>query len=356
MSNGSSGESDQPAQVGIVVAALNAAEYLAATLNSIQAQSMPNWLCVVVDDGSTDDTAQIASRFANRDQRFSVYSQANAGLPSARNTGIAALSESRWLAFIDSDDTWLPDALEALCAAADERPDAVAVYGLAEYMDEAGRPMRLGEHPATQRDRRQPGRLDLRGVDTAADGTFAVVMVSGTIWPPAVGIYDRRTVVRAGLFDPQQRFVEDWDLYVRMSRFGPFVPIDRQVAWYRQHPAGMTRREVEMAYYYARVRWKAYTSPHNSPTQRRLVRRVWASLQIRSVLWTATAAARAIRSRDWATSKSALAACGVFTAELLAGRPAEPTERAARHIARFIASRRSKTHRGTTSAQLGRPR
>ena len=333
--------SDGTTRVGIVVAAYNAEAYLGETLASIARQDVVDWRCVVVDDGSVDDTAAIAEGFAARDDRFHVVRQANSGVSAARNVGLQALPQTTWVAFLDSDDTWLPATLDVLLEAVAARPDAVGVYGLAEYMDEQGRPIHPGVHPAVQRDRRRAGRIDLHEVDPGEDGTFESLVVSGTIWPPGVGLFRRSVVRRVGGFDPDQLAAEDWDLFLRMSRHGPFVPVEQQVCWYRQHGSNATADEQKMAYYYAGVRWKAWTSTENTAAQRWVVRRVWLSLHLRSLVWTLTAFVRACRAGEWPTARAAAAATAVFTVELARCRPSPPTRRSAGYTAQFIAARRA---------------
>ena len=126
-------------RVSIVVPAHNAARFLSATLASIQAQVERRWECVVVDDGSVDDTAEIAAAFAREDRRFRVVRQPNRGASAARNAGFrAADPTSGFLTFMDSDDIWLQHALGTLLTRLEARPEAIGSHGLAEFIDESG--------------------------------------------------------------------------------------------------------------------------------------------------------------------------------------------------------------------------
>ncbi len=110
---------------------------------------------MIVDDGSSDGTAALAEAAARRDGRMSLLRQSNRGVSSARNVGseFIARDGTRWVMFLDSDDVLVDDAFEALRAALANYTRAVGAYGLAEYMDLAGRPFAAGMHSALQNHR-----------------------------------------------------------------------------------------------------------------------------------------------------------------------------------------------------------
>ena len=99
--------------VSIITPAYRAAAYIEATINSVQAQTYANWEMLIADDCSPDDTRAIVSRRAATDSRIRLIAlDQNGGPARARNAAIAAAS-GRWLAFLDSDDLWLPAKLES---------------------------------------------------------------------------------------------------------------------------------------------------------------------------------------------------------------------------------------------------
>lgn len=101
-----------PGLVSIVMAAYNSERYVADAIASVVAQTFQDWELLVVDDGSTDRTLAIASDFAKDEPRIRViHLDNNRGVANARNVGIAA-ARGRYLAFLDSDDLWLPPKLE----------------------------------------------------------------------------------------------------------------------------------------------------------------------------------------------------------------------------------------------------
>ncbi|HEY0009373.1 MAG TPA: glycosyltransferase family A protein, partial [Tepidisphaeraceae bacterium] len=130
------------AKIGVVVPCYNSGKYLANTLESIAAQTMTNWLCVIVDDASTDNTADIAQCFVARDHRFELIAIPWAGVSVVRNSGFAALrGRCEYVIFLDSDDLWHPETLTTLFNLIKENPNAPAVMGAADFMDENENPI-----------------------------------------------------------------------------------------------------------------------------------------------------------------------------------------------------------------------
>ena len=116
-------------RVSVVVPVYNVARYLEECLRSIAGQNVRDIEVVLVDDGSTDASPEIAARFAARDGRFRVVRQENAGLGAARNTGVREAS-GEFIAFADSDDVLPRDGYRALLAALDESGSDFASGGV----------------------------------------------------------------------------------------------------------------------------------------------------------------------------------------------------------------------------------
>ncbi len=112
-----------PAPEISIVVPTHGGRFLAATVASIRAQTFAGWELVIVDDGSRDGTAGVAAGLATADGRIRVVTHAhNRGIAAARNAGLASISPaSRFVAFLDHDDLWMPDALALLRAELDTR-------------------------------------------------------------------------------------------------------------------------------------------------------------------------------------------------------------------------------------------
>ena len=117
--------------ISIIVPIYNVEDYLRECLDSIQKQTYPNFECIMVNDGSTDNSKQIAEEYLV-DSRFTLINQSNQGLSSARNTGISHIrEESTFISFVDSDDYIYPDFLETLIEHIED--DVDIIEGMIEY-------------------------------------------------------------------------------------------------------------------------------------------------------------------------------------------------------------------------------
>src|SRR5437899_2196138 len=102
-------------KVSVVVPCYNAQQYLARTLESVRSQTLHDWECIVVDDGSTDRSAAVVDAYVEDDARVRLLRQPNAGVSRARNAGYAASRpESEYLLFLDADDVLEARMLETL--------------------------------------------------------------------------------------------------------------------------------------------------------------------------------------------------------------------------------------------------
>jgi len=314
--------------VGIVVPAYNAERWIGATLRSVQAQTYEAWSCVVVDDGSQDGTVNVVRSFTAGDDRILLVTQPNGGVSSARNAGLRELPDCAYLTFLDSDDVWLPDAVEVLVTALQHRPDAVGAYGLAEYIDDRGQPLHPGLHPERQRWRRELKGRRLRLQEPTEDATFRTMIVVGPIWPPAVAVQRTETVVAVGGFDPTFPILQDWEFYLRLTRHGPYVAVDRHVAQYRRQDNNLTSQHDRVQYDADRVRRVAWASSDNTPQQRQELVHAWRRLERRQVLVLGRHLLRSLARRRWRSAGEA--AVGTVLSAGLSLRPAPPQPSARR--------------------------
>lgn len=200
--------------VSVITPCYNGSRYLRATLESALRQSCPPAEILVVDDGSTDDSAAIADSFGPPVRLVRLGT--NQGESAARNRGIEEASGSHLL-FLDADDLLSPDALSHLVAALEGAdPQAVALMGCAWFEQDPSQP--YATRPARER-------------------RFFPEIIESNFAPPLCWLAPRSVVIAAGGFHAPLRWFEDWDLWWRVGVIGPpLVPVDVIGALYRRHP------------------------------------------------------------------------------------------------------------------------
>ena len=100
-------------KISVIIPVFNTHLYLEQCLKSVSEQTFTDWEALVVNDGSTDDSALIINKWIERDSRFHILSQPNSGLSAARNTGLKH-ANGKYIFFLDSDDFLSPNALNDL--------------------------------------------------------------------------------------------------------------------------------------------------------------------------------------------------------------------------------------------------
>ena len=203
--------------VSIVVPAYNHGQWIAETLTSVLRQTFTDWEAIVVDDGSTDETAQVAAGFA---PRIRYLRQENQGVSAARNRGLA-LGSGRYVAFLDDDDVWPPDKLELQVRALEAAPQVGMCYGAVctmrgEWVGDCSKPTYRGDIllPLLRR------RIRL--------GPSAVLIRRDVL--DDVGGFDTRFSVSA-----------DYDLWLRIAARFPADYVDKPVLYYRITPGAWHR-------------------------------------------------------------------------------------------------------------------
>lgn len=308
--------------IAVVVPVYGVEEFVEATLESVRAQTHGNWECIVVDDGSPDDSVARALRVIDTEPRMRLVRQENLGLSAARNTGLALLGPAvEYVAFLDSDDVWCPTALEDLVTELEKHPTAVGTYGYAELIDAAGAVIHPGLHRGRQLDRRRINGWRLEPVPAASALTFNEAVVVSPLWPPAVGLHRRWAVEEVGSFDTSLRELEDWDFYLRMLRLGDYQPVAAQVAGYRQRAGQMTQRVAEMVRGHDLVRRTTWCSPENTRAQRSAATRAWRQLQARRTARSAQRLLRAARRGRWSEIGPLALGTAILASQNLASGP-----------------------------------
>ena len=220
--------------VSVVIPAHNRADLLGQTLDSVRAQTLRDWECVVADDGSADDTPRVIADYAARDERFRAVAGRFGSASAARNRGAAAATGT-YLSFLDSDDLMEPDKLAWQTAALEADAAATIVYGDT-----------LLFHPG------EPAKTSLYTPGAPRPRSFEGLLSFSAIYAPTV----RAAAFRdAGGFDESLASAEDWDMWLSLARRGKLLFEPRVALRYRVHAgnkSGHTLRNFRCAVKVAR--------------------------------------------------------------------------------------------------------
>lgn len=265
-----------PPSISIIIPAWNAARFLSATLASVQAQTVQEWECIVVNNGSTDTTEQLVSEWSRTDPRFCLISIEEKNQCRARNAGFSkSSSHSTYITFLDADDVWLPDALELLRNELERHNEAVAAHGLADIIDEDGVVTSPGTFADFGRNRLGYDNGRIRSWSLSEPTCFACLVWAFHMFPPGVLLTRRRCYERVGLFDDSLQRGVDWDIAIRISREGPIRFLDQVVIFYRMHQLNLSKGHNTDQNWIRRIWAKTLESPANTKEHRRILRDGW---------------------------------------------------------------------------------
>jgi glycosyltransferase involved in cell wall biosynthesis len=245
-------------RISVVIPAYNAAAHLAATLKSVCQQTTAPAEVIVVDDGSTDDTGEIARSFGAR-----VLRVANGGPSAARNAGTQSAS-GQYIAYLDADDVWLPDKLATQLA--ELRCFGAPAFSFTDYrmFDERGvhrcKSELLRRFAFRRSVRLRRGRTSV----VMAPKNSAPVLYDSYIVPSSL-LVRRADVLAIGGFDQSLRVTEDYEFLLRLFRIVPAVVVLKPLVLYRQHGGQATSNSTLMRTGFFEVAKRVAASPQRYP-------------------------------------------------------------------------------------------
>ena len=239
--------------VSVIVPTYNYGHFIGQTLKSLQAQTYSYWECVVVDDGSTDDTAEVVARLSDSDRRIKFLRQKNLRQAAARNNGLRN-SSGQYVQFLDADDLLEPRKLERQVEYLERHPEVDIVYGDVRFFSTEDPDERLytmwGENKPWM-----PG-ISGRGIEVLRP------LVRVDTIPINAALVRRSVIERTGFFDESLPPVEDWDYWVRCAMGGmrfQYQDLEDTLALIRSHPSSASKSNLRMAAAEVRLRRKLKT-------------------------------------------------------------------------------------------------
>ena len=224
-------------KVSVVIPCYNARRYIDATLRSVAAQQWPDVEVIVVDDGSTDGSAQHVEA---HHPAVRLLRQPNQGVAAARNAGISA-ARSHWIAFLDADDLWLPGKLAAQFELLGRSPGSRMAYS-AWHVWTSQEPT-PDAHELAEFERQRSAR----SWDGPSGWIYPQLLLDCEVWTTTV-LAERSLLDELGGFDAGLRIGEDYDLWLRASRLTTIVRVPQPLALYRMHPSSITKAAPPINY------------------------------------------------------------------------------------------------------------
>ena len=206
----------------VIITSYNYGEYLPDAIRSALNQTDRDFELLIVDDGSTDRSIEIAERC--EDPRVRIIARAHAGLGATRNAGIRHAC-GRYVTFLDADDVWAPEKLERQCAFLDGHPHIALVYSRFGVLSDQGRVQSEGHALLTAKPSGDVFRYLLRGNLIGAPSTICM----------------RREILGdEGIeFDESNLYVEDWHFYLRLALNHEIAYLPHTLAYHRSHSRNM---------------------------------------------------------------------------------------------------------------------
>ena len=239
--------------VSVVIPAYNAASYIVATLNSVWAQTFTDYEVFVVNDGSPD-TPALEQALQPFRAKIRYIKQENRGPSSARNAAIRQ-ARGKYVAFLDSDDLWLPQHLTRQVETLEKNPAIGLVYANALHIE--------GNTPTGVAFESTPQSLPV---------TLEALLRERSTVNTSSAVASRQAIVDAGLFDEGMNRCEDYDLWLRIARNGVGITFTREVLTCHRLGNGLARNRELMKRARIRVYQKTLSAGPLTAAQSSIIR------------------------------------------------------------------------------------
>lgn len=205
--------------ISVIIPAYNAQSTIAKTIESVRQQTYSNLEIIVIDDGSSDRTAEIVNSI--QDLRIKLFNYPNGGVANARNRGIVK-AKGEYIAFLDADDFWTGDKLELQLQALIENPDAGVAYSWTYFLYQD---------------------ICYPSVPVYHQGNiYPQLLTKNFIHHGSNPLIRSEAIISVGEFDLSFSHCADWDYYLRLAAKYDFVVVPKHQIYYRQSANSMTSK------------------------------------------------------------------------------------------------------------------
>ncbi|WNZ23803.1 glycosyltransferase family 2 protein [Leptolyngbya sp. NK1-12] len=209
--------------ISVIIPAYNAEKTILSAITSVQKQTFSDWEVIVINDGSTDGTVQKLASIS--DQRLKVFSYPNAGVSTARNRGLDRASGD-YIAFLDADDQWTADKLEAQLAALQHHPDAGVAYSYTHFIFEDKADSFIEDSQAYQ------------------GNVYADLLLKNFLHSGSNPLIRKEAILSTGNFNPCLSYGEDWEYWLRLAAKWNFVLVPKPQILYYHSPYSASNQNL----------------------------------------------------------------------------------------------------------------
>jgi glycosyltransferase involved in cell wall biosynthesis len=199
-------------RISAIIPVYNGEKTIRETIESVLNQTFSDFEVIVIDDGSTDSTLEIISSL--KDSRIKVFTYPNSGQPESRNRGLSHAS-GEYISFLDADDLWTPDKLEAQYKALQDNPKAAVAYSWTDSIDASGKFFRRG------------------GYRTENGDVYTKLLLNDFIESGSNPLILKQALIEVGGCDKSLTNAHDWDMWLRLAARYHFVVVPKVQILYR---------------------------------------------------------------------------------------------------------------------------
>ena len=219
-------------RVSVIIPTYNRADFIAYAIDSVLAQTLQDFEIIVADDGSTDETDRVLESYGDRVRYVRLD---HSGLPATVRNAALQLAQGDYVAFLDSDDGWLPHKIEQQVRILDDNPNVGLVHSNALVLE-------VGQD--------KPSRLYFED-EKRRNGKVLRDLLQDNFVITSTAIVRRSLLKQAGSFDENRllRAIEDYDLWLRIAALSEFYYVPEALAIYRDNSTSIRTQQTRVAYW-----------------------------------------------------------------------------------------------------------
>lgn len=250
--------------ISVIVPVYNGEKTIKETVTSVLNQTFSDLELIIINDGSTDSTLDIVKPI--NDPRLKVFSYPKTNQSASRNRGISH-ARGEYIAFIDADDLWTPDKIEAQYQALQDNPESAVAYSWTDCIDESSQFLRPGSHV------------------TINGNVYPYLLVVNFLENGSNPLIRRQALEAVGQFDSSLLSGEDWDTWLRLAKHYQFITVPKSQILYRQSSQSASTNVLKLEAGSKKVIEQAFSQVPDSlkPLKKRSLANIYKNLTFKAL-------------------------------------------------------------------------